>query len=78
MLFSSRGVGGRTLPVMGIAIVLASAIFTSACRSGDSPPHIIFILADDLGYGDLGSYGQQLIQTPNLDRMAEEELRFTN
>ncbi len=38
---------------------------------------MIFILADDLGYGDLGSYGQQVIRTPVLDRMAAEGIRFT-
>ena len=41
-------------------------------------PNIVFILADDLGYGDLGCYGQKVIQTPNIDRMAAEGMRFTD
>ena len=41
-------------------------------------PNIVFILADDLGYGDLGSYGQKLIQTPNLDKLAADGTRFTS
>ncbi len=41
-------------------------------------PNIVFILADDLGYGDLGSYGQKLIQTPNLDQLAADGMRFTS
>ena len=40
-------------------------------------PNIIIILADDLGYGDLGCYGQEKIQTPNIDRLAREGMRFT-
>ena len=42
-----------------------------------SKPNLVFILADDLGYGDLGCFGQQIIQTPRLDRMAREGMRFT-
>lgn len=40
-------------------------------------PNIIFIMADDLGYGDLGCYGQKKILTPNIDKMASEGIRFT-
>src|SRR3982751_4525425 len=42
-----------------------------------SKPNIVFILADDLGYGDLGCYGQKLIATPNIDKLALEGMRFT-
>lgn len=42
-----------------------------------APPNLIWIMADDLGYADLGCYGQQVITTPNLDRMAREGMRFT-
>ena len=42
-----------------------------------SQPNIVLIMADDLGYGHLGSYGQQKIMTPNLDRLAERGMRFT-
>ncbi|QNN22098.1 sulfatase-like hydrolase/transferase [Planctomycetales bacterium ZRK34] len=41
-------------------------------------PNIVFILADDLGYGDLACYGRQDIKTPNLDRLARQGVRFTN
>ena len=50
----------------------------SALAAGaQSKPNIIYIMCDDMGWGDLGCYGQQLIATPNLDRMAAEGMRFT-
>ena len=45
---------------------------------GHQKPNIILINADDLGYGDLGSYGAQAIKTPNIDRLAQEGIRFTD
>ena len=42
------------------------------------PPNIVIILADDMGYGDLGSFGNPLIKTPNIDKLATEGIRFTS
>jgi arylsulfatase A-like enzyme len=56
---------------------VAAATFGRAHAHSERPPNIVLILADDLGYGDVGCYGQQRIQTPNLDRMAAEGMRFT-
>lgn len=58
-----------------VFLALSFALLTPG-RAGD-PPNLIFILADDLGYGDLGCYGQALIKTPNIDRLAREGIRFT-
>ncbi len=44
----------------------------------DPRPNLVLILADDLGYGDLGSYGQRTVQTPRLDRLAAEGIRFSH
>jgi arylsulfatase A-like enzyme len=45
---------------------------------GSAKPNVIYILADDLGYGDLSCYGQETLQTPRLDRLAENGMRFTS
>ncbi|HUG68414.1 MAG TPA: arylsulfatase [Pirellulaceae bacterium] len=59
------------------AIVLGSITLADIAR-GETRPNVIFILADDLGYGELGCYGQELIKTPRIDQMAREGMRFTN
>ena len=53
------------------------ALLLVGTASAADQPNIVFILSDDLAQGDLGSYGQKLIQTPNLDRMAREGTRYT-
>ncbi|MBY0506544.1 MAG: arylsulfatase [Bryobacteraceae bacterium] len=50
---------------------------TAWAQRGQRPPNIVFIMADDLGLGDLGCYGQKIIRTPNIDRLAREGVRFT-
>jgi arylsulfatase A len=63
--------------VAAAATAALSAAQPPAPQRGAQPPNIVFILADDLGYGDIGPYGQRRIRTPNLDRMAAEGMRFT-
>jgi len=58
------------LAALGAAAVPASA--------QQRKPNIIFILADDLGYGDLGCYGQKRLRTPHIDQLAAEGMRFTD
>ncbi len=57
--------------IAGCLLLIASNL------SAQPKPNIIFILADDLGYGDIGCYGQQKIKTPNIDRLAKEGIRFS-
>ena len=65
--------------VCGQALILATMLSVSwtSAHSAEKP-NIIWIMADDLGYGDLGSFGQKEISTPNLDRMASEGMRLTD
>ena len=63
---------------MRLSIVAFLPLFLlTAPATGADQPNLIWIMADDLGYGELGCYGQKVIQTPCLDRMAAEGMRFT-
>ena len=58
-------------------LILSALISAASAFSQHKAPNIIFILCDDMGYGDLGCYGQDLINTPHIDQMAAEGMRFT-
>ena len=59
-------------------LLLTLLLASFAAASAAEKPYIVFILADDIGYGDLGCYGATLVKTPNLDRLAKEGRRFTD
>ena len=60
-----------------LSLTCVAAVCWPVAADSPKPPNIVLILADDLGYGDLGCYGQKKIKTPHLDRLATEGIRFT-
>lgn len=74
-----QNVSGNPLHFRSIWPVLVFALLGGTALGAEphARPNVIFILADDLGYGDLGCFGQELIQTPHIDRLAGEGIRFT-
>lgn len=68
----------RSNPKLLILLFLFCQGFALYAQTPAKRPNVVFILADDLGYGDIGVYGQQLMQTPNLDQLAEEGTTFTD
>ncbi len=62
----------------GILPMLVLLVLITGCtQEAEKKPNIIYILADDLGYAELGSYGQELIETPHIDKLAASGIRFT-
>ena len=69
--------GLSTFSITALLVLSLSSIASGSSRK-DSPPNIIFVFADDMGFGDLGCYGNPKIRTPHLDKMASEGILFTN
>jgi arylsulfatase A-like enzyme len=65
------------MKIRSLIVVLVITSFAFIPAPAQTMPNIIFIHADDLGYGDLSCYGQQKFKTPNIDRLAAEGMRFT-
>lgn len=59
-------------------LLISAACLSPMLKAQNDKPNVIFILADDLGYGDVGCYGQKIIQTPNIDSLAVKGMRFTD
>ncbi|HRX83068.1 MAG TPA: sulfatase-like hydrolase/transferase, partial [Pirellulaceae bacterium] len=70
----------HSLAIRGFAFCVTLQLFVSDVLAAEAPekPNIIYIMCDDLGYGDLGCFGQKTIKTPNLDRLANEGMRLTS
>ena len=69
---------GRTcIPLVCAIVAGLLALLLSPTLQGQRRPNLIWVMADDLGYGEVGAYGQRVIRTPRLDAMAREGLRFT-
>ncbi|MGB0581928.1 MAG: arylsulfatase [Limisphaerales bacterium] len=64
--------------MLRFAVAVALLLAAGSRIHADDRPNIIYVMADDLGYGDLGCFGQRHIKTPNLDRMAAEGMRLTS
>ena len=61
-----------------ISTLIVSIAMLSAQPVQSRPPNVVLIMADDLGWNEVGAYGQKKIRTPNIDRLAEEGIRFTD
>ena len=78
MVFHLKGFLAKTSGLL-ICLIIVVAGFTpkkELVKKSPAKPNVIYILADDMGYGELGCYGQQKILTPNIDKLAGEGIKF--
>ena len=68
----------QQLAAAGVALTSTGAAGCQAVKGASDRPNFVIFLADDLGYGDLASYGNQIMETPNIDRLATQGMRFTD
>lgn len=66
-----------TRAVVPVALALITGSLCGQETTDPTPPNVVFIMADDLGYGEIGCYGQRKIETPEIDRLASQGMRFT-
>ena len=76
-LFAASRAAWRLL-ALGLSLALSAGAFAATPAAATKTPNVVFILADDLGYGDLGCYGAKGIRTPHIDRLAADSTRFTS
>ena len=73
------------IAILFLTVVSCGVLFAGRAICADDStnvfrerPNVVYIMADDLGYGDLGCYGQTMIKTPHIDRLAKNGMKFTN
>lgn len=76
LLTASTRAGWLRVCSLGIGLLLTATV--AAQQPGSGTPNIVFIMTDDVGYGDIGSYGAPDIRTPNIDQLARDGVRFTD
>ena len=68
----------HAMRILTLFVMLSAAAFAGAPARAEQRPNIVLIYTDDLGYGDVSSYGATALKTPNIDRLASRGLRFTD